>query len=108
MAYGLSKSYGQNVQDPTLTTNHSITLDDKVLSRGVTYYLVAKSAVESGASVTSQPQHFATKGFDITISIVNQDKQPLQIADVTVAGKTLKTDKKAKWHLLMYQPGVKT
>lgn len=90
--FGLSDKYGQTVVADGLTITHEVIIKAPYLAQGSTYYIQAISTSADGVSSSSAPQKFFTKGFSITLQILDEDNQPLANATVICAGRTLRTD----------------
>jgi hypothetical protein len=90
--YGTSSYLGLTAQTPGLTTNHNVALSAPNIVKGATYYFTVTSATANGASNSSDSQQFNTPGFDVTIVVQNKQGKTLKDANVTINGKSLKTN----------------
>jgi len=69
--YGTTASYGSRAFDPTLTTSHSIAVNN--LNPGTTYHLRVTSTNSHNASSFSSDNTFTTVGYPIITAIIVSD-----------------------------------
>lgn len=93
VSYGINKSYGLSKSDPTMVTEHKVVLDSPIITPATNFHYLVKSVDPAGNAVSSADGSFTTKGADLKVTVLNQDKKPVSGAIVTLAEKTGVTDK---------------
>ena len=96
VAYGLNNGYGLAASNSKLVTEHKVVLSSAILEPGTTYHYMVKSVDPAGNAVSSDDATFSTKGYGLDVTVLNQDKEAVKGAKVTIAGKSGTTDGQGK------------
>ena len=94
--YGPTNAYGLVATDSTMVTEHKITLNSPAMIPATKYHFMVKSTDPAGNSVSGEDGTFSTKGAQLNVSVLNQNKKPVSGAKVTLAEKSAITDKNGK------------
>lgn len=94
--YGPNTSYGLSGSDASNVTEHKVVLNSALLSPGISYHYVVKSADPAGNVTSGKDATFKTKGLNMTVNVNDQKKQPVSGAKVSFQSKTATTDSKGK------------
>lgn len=99
VSYGLHKGYGLLKVDATMVTEHKVILDSPLIIPATKFHFMVKSVDPAGNAVSSDDTIFTTAGATLNITVLNQSKEPVSGAKVTLAGEAATTDKKGKAQL---------
>lgn len=94
--YGLNTKYGLVAQSSKLVTKHKVVLNSPIISPGLEYHFLVRSADAAGNKAASKDATFKTKGATLTVTVLGQNNKPLSGAKVTFAGQTKVTDEKGQ------------
>lgn len=87
ISYGLSKGYGLAAVDNKLRTDHKLSLSSPLIQPGVTYHYSIKSTDAAGNAVSTPDDTFSTVGAVLLVTVLDQNKQPVKGASVSVDNK---------------------
>lgn len=82
--YGPSKKLGLTSSSSKLVKSHKVVLSSKLLFPGTQYYYIVRSADASGNSAKSKLTSFRTKGYLVSLKVLDTSGQPLAGVKVTI------------------------
>lgn len=92
--YGTSKGYFLTASKGDLVTAHSVDLNKTFLEPGTAYHYIVRSKDASGNEAKSTDQTFSTIGYDIKVTINDENGNPLANTEATLhsTAQTATTD----------------